>query len=83
MALKPTAQWQRQSFKFADAGERLATPVCESYDQLVNPFRWIHWIFKPPILVPFSFSSKEVVEQRGLSTSTILKSAIRGKRHTE
>src|SRR6202047_1074797 len=67
----------------ADAGERLPTPVCESCDQLVNTFRWIHWIFRPPILVPFSFSSKEVVEVHGLSTSTILKLAIRGKRHTE
>src|SRR6266702_4342401 len=38
----------------ADAGERFATPVCESCDQLVNAFRWIHWIFMPPILAPFS-----------------------------
>src|SRR4029077_19574321 len=67
----------------ADTGERLPAPVCESCDQLVNTFRWIHWIFKPPIPVPSSFSSKEVVEQRGLSTSTNLKAAIRGKRHTE
>src|SRR6266849_2563865 len=67
----------------ADAGERLPAPVCEPCDQLVNTFRWIHWIFKPPILVPFSFSSKEVGEVHGLSTSIILKSAIRGKRHTE
>src|SRR6202163_4483040 len=67
----------------ADAGERFAAPVCESCDQLVNAFRWIHWIFMPPILDPFSFSLKEVVEVHGLSTSTILKSAIRGKRHTE
>src|SRR5437867_11861807 len=37
----------------ADAGERFATPVCESCDQLVNTFRWIHWIFIPRILVPF------------------------------
>src|SRR5713226_6784592 len=29
----------------ADAGERFATPVCEFCDQLVNTFRWIHWIF--------------------------------------
>src|ERR1700738_148498 len=63
----------------ADAGERLPAPICESCDQLVNTFRWIHWLFMPPILVPFSFSAKEVVEQRGLSTSTILKSAIREK----
>src|SRR5712692_5237127 len=38
----------------ADAGERFATPVRESCDQLVNTFRWIHWIFMPPIVVPFS-----------------------------
>src|SRR5207302_1115950 len=31
----------------ADAGERFATPVCEFCDQLVNTFRWIHWIFAP------------------------------------
>src|ERR1700719_653050 len=37
----------------ADAGERFATPVCESCDELINTFRWIHWIFMPPILVPF------------------------------
>ncbi len=37
----------------ADAGERFATPVCESCDQLVNTFRWIHWIFMPRIVVPF------------------------------
>jgi len=67
----------------ADAGERLPAPVCESCDQLVNTFRWIHWIFIPLILAPFSFSSKEGVERRGLSTSTILKSAIRGARQTE
>src|SRR5580693_9736817 len=30
----------------ADAGESLSTPVCESCDQLVNTFRWIHWIFR-------------------------------------
>src|SRR5216684_479407 len=29
----------------ADAGQRFATPVCEFCDQLVNTFRWIHWIF--------------------------------------
>src|SRR5260370_941843 len=38
----------------ADAGESFATPVCESCDQLVNTLRWIHRIFMPPILVPFS-----------------------------
>src|SRR3979411_387046 len=38
----------------ADAGERFATPVCEFFVQLVNTFRWIHWIFMPPIHVPFS-----------------------------
>src|SRR5580658_7054413 len=32
----------------ADAGQRFATPVCESCDQLVNTFRWIHWAFMPP-----------------------------------
>jgi hypothetical protein len=32
----------------------LATPVCDSRDQLVNTFRWIHWIFMPPVLVEFS-----------------------------
>src|SRR5437016_5592789 len=37
---------------FADAGERLATPVCESCDQLVNTFRWIHWISMPPNSCP-------------------------------
>src|SRR5258706_4482534 len=26
----------------ADAGERLPAPVCESSDELVNTFRWIH-----------------------------------------
>src|SRR6266403_1056077 len=67
----------------ADAGERLPAPVCESCDQLVNTFRWIHWTFKPPILVPFSFSSKEVVERRGLSTSTAPKGAKQEERHTE
>src|SRR5258708_16481 len=67
----------------ADAGEHFAAPVCESCDQLVNTFRWIHWIFMPPILVPFSFSSKEAVEQRGLSTSTIPKGAKQEERHTE
>ena len=36
----------------ADAGQRLATPVCEVCDQLVNTLRWIHWIFMPPIVVP-------------------------------
>ena len=41
----------------ADAGERFATPVCEFCDQLVNTFRWIHWIFMPRILVPFSCES--------------------------
>jgi hypothetical protein len=40
---------------FADAGERFATPVCEFCDQVVNTFRWIHWIFMPRILVPFSW----------------------------
>src|SRR5216684_2947126 len=67
----------------ADAGERFATPVCESCDQLVKTFRWIHWIFIPPILVPFSFSSKEVVEGHGLSTSTIPKGATQEERRTE
>src|SRR3989454_12538715 len=38
----------------ADAGERFATPVCEFCDQLVNTFRWIHWMLMPRILVPFS-----------------------------
>src|SRR6266404_7667027 len=37
-----------------DAGERFATPICEFCDQPVNTFRWIHWIFIPPILVLFS-----------------------------
>ena len=31
----------------ADAGERLATPVRDSCNQLVDAFRWIHWIFMP------------------------------------
>ena len=31
----------------ADAGERFAPPVCEFCDQLVNTFRWTHWIFMP------------------------------------
>src|SRR6202521_3621906 len=31
----------------AEAGQRFATPVCEFCDQLVNTFRWIHWIFIP------------------------------------
>src|SRR4029077_11197133 len=66
----------------ADAGERLPAPVCESCDQLGNAFRWIHWIFMPPILAPFSFSSKEVVERRGLSTSTAPKEAKQEERHT-
>src|ERR1700722_15622723 len=34
----------------ADAGECFTTPVCESCDQLVNTFRWIHGIFIPRIL---------------------------------
>src|SRR6267378_1806760 len=68
---------------FADAGERLPAPVCESCDQLVNAFRWIHWIFMPPILVPFSFSSREAVERYGLSTSTAPKGAKQEERHTE
>src|SRR6266436_5254349 len=38
----------------ADAGKHFAAPVREFCDQLVNTFRWIHWIFMPPILVPFS-----------------------------
>src|SRR5438876_400999 len=42
----------------ADAGERFATPVCEFCDQLVNTFRWIHWIFMPRILVPRLTSSE-------------------------
>src|ERR1700730_4246199 len=67
----------------ADAGERLPAPVCESCDQLVNTFRWIHWVFKPPILVPFSFSSKEVVEVHGLSTSIIPKGQLQARRQTE
>ena len=37
-----------------DAGDCFATPVSESCDQMVNTFRWIHWIFMPPILVPLS-----------------------------
>src|SRR2546430_14583837 len=32
----------------ADAGERFAAPVCDSRDQLVDTFRWIHWIFLAP-----------------------------------
>src|SRR6202035_1719457 len=64
----------------ADAGERLPAPVCESCDQLVNTFRWIHWIFTPPILVRFSFSSKEVVEVHGLSTSIIPKGQLQARR---
>ena len=32
----------------ADAGERFATPVREFCDQLVDTFRWIHWIFLTP-----------------------------------
>src|SRR6516225_1377105 len=36
----------------ADAGERFATPVCEICDQLVNAFRWVHWILMPRLLVP-------------------------------
>src|SRR5580658_5004623 len=30
---------------FVDAGQRLATPVCEVCDQLVNTLRWIRWAF--------------------------------------
>src|SRR5712664_1701848 len=67
----------------ADAGERFATPVGESCDQLVNTFRWIHWMFIPPILVPFSFSSKEVVEVHGLSTSIIPEGPLQARRQTE
>ena len=37
----------------ADAGERFGTPVCEFCDQLVDTFRWVHWIIMPRILVPF------------------------------
>src|SRR5216684_428667 len=36
----------------ADTGECLPAPVCQSCDQPVNTFRWIHWIFMPRILVP-------------------------------
>src|SRR5258708_29230549 len=66
----------------ADTGERLPAPVCESCDQLVNTFRWIHWIFKPPILVPFSFSSKEVVEVHVPSTSIIPKGQLQARKQT-
>src|SRR5258708_33491754 len=59
----------------ADAGQRFAAPVCEPCDQLVNTFRWIHWM--PRI------SSKEAVEGHGLSTSTIPKGALQGRRQTE
>src|SRR6202043_3181911 len=38
----------------ADAGQRFATPVCESFYNLVNTFRWIHWVSIPRILVRFS-----------------------------
>ena len=38
----------------ADAGERFATPVCEFCDQLVNTFRWIHWLYFPLIAVRFA-----------------------------
>ncbi len=31
----------------ADAGERFAAPVVKFGDQLVNMFRWIHWILMP------------------------------------
>jgi hypothetical protein len=81
---------------FADAGERLSTPVCESCNQLVNTFRWIHGIFMPPnsgpvfmrvVLLPQRLarpiSSKEVVERHGLSTSTIPKEQAQGRRQTE
>src|SRR5260221_5745543 len=73
-----------------DAGQRFATPVCEFCDQLINAFRWVHWIFMPPILVPFScryfywpIPSKEVVERRGLSTSTAQKRAKQEERRAE
>src|SRR5882762_7397764 len=36
----------------ADAGERFAAPVCEPCDQLVDTFRWIHWILMPRIPIP-------------------------------
>jgi hypothetical protein len=29
-------------------------PVCEFCDELVNTFRWIHWIFVPRILASIS-----------------------------
>src|SRR6266481_2809082 len=67
----------------ADAGESFAAPVCESGDELINTFRWIHWIFMLPILVPFSYSSKEVVERRGLSTSKVPKGQVQERRQTE
>src|SRR5258707_15233814 len=44
----------------ADAGERFATPVCESCDQLVDSFRWIHWIFMPPISALFEISRRSI-----------------------
>src|SRR5204862_421707 len=44
----------------ADAGERFATPVCESCDQLVNTFRWIHWILCLQFCSPRKKPSKEM-----------------------
>src|SRR6202035_4231473 len=41
----------------ADAGERFATPVCESCNQLVNTFRWSHWILCLEFLSRFHASS--------------------------
>ena len=70
-----------------DAGQCFAAPVCESCDQLINTFRWIHWISMPELLPRFleqcPVSSKEVVEGHGLSTSTVLKGALQERRQTE
>src|SRR5208282_5799114 len=59
----------------ADAGERFAAPVCESCDQLVNTFRWIHWI------LCLEFLSKSAAEGHGLSTSKVPKGELQGRRH--
>src|ERR1700685_1818105 len=42
----------RLVYDFAHFRERLPAPVGEPFDQLVNTFRWIHWISIPPILAP-------------------------------
>jgi hypothetical protein len=60
------------------AGERFATPVCEFCYQLVNTFRWIHWIFMPRILIPFHATTNSNVATTLLNKTQ----AARGRRRS-